>query len=178
MSTDSESLNLLSIWAILGPLLTAGITQLWNQYVKGQDRKFNFIQKKHEIEELTKSEIDKNRRLRLKEKHDKTQEAYINFLSYSHQLFSICLYSPLDVNDSIQHELYNSFIQAHQKVMLIGSNEIAVQAAVSFNATDAAIRKAQDSEREYKLKLHEAYRSSLGDFQISARLHLEGILEN
>ena len=180
MQTSTDNMDsYLKIWAVVGPLLAAGISALWSRMTQVKDRDFNVNQ---ELEKGKRQELlnqqEKNQALR-KEKYDEIKMGLASFMTSSHEYArkqSEYITDPSQEKHKAASEANDKFIYSCQIVILLGDDNLANSATQFWNAT-LAIPKAYnipiDTEYERKLKVYKEARML---FNQQARNYLNNIL--
>jgi len=180
MQTSNDIMDTyLKIWAVIGPLLAAGISALWSRTTQIKDRDFNI---KQEIEKEKRQESlkwqEKNEALR-KEKYDEIKMGLASFMTSSHEYVrkqSEYITDPSQEKHKAASEANDKFVYSCQIVILLGGDDLANSATQFWNAT-LAIPKSYnipiDTEYEGKLKVYKEARML---FNKQARIFLDSVL--
>lgn len=153
----------LTIWAVVGPLLAAGISAIWSRRNQVQDRSY---QASLEAEKGRKIS-DENKRIRDEEarqqKYLQLREACIEFMASSHEYVRKQSEYLSQLTPELQRyasEANDRFTYSNQKLILLGDDQLTEASIAFWNATIAI-------PKSYRTAMDEAYQAKLATYQTS-----------
>ena len=150
------------VWAIVGPLLAGGISQVWERRNKESDRMFKDEREKNKEEIALKMKEAETLTEKREQRVQEVKSCFLRFMSSSHEYVGkqsqhLTDLSKYDTRDKAS-DANDRFISSLQEVTLISPTVVEEAALTYFNAT-------LKIPRPYNLPADDEYLANIATYQ-------------
>lgn len=182
MADPTTNWNILGIWAVVGPLLAAAVSQVWNRKIKVKDREYEASRQDIMADRAADVEIDKKKREQLLSRYEEMKDVCVRFLFGAHEYFlkiSDYLKTPTDKElRTAAVEAREGFSRSYQEVGLLGNNEISNEATKVWNTAIELSESYSIPKKPECVEFVRQYYEARNEFVVAAKKYLSELLNS
>lgn len=172
--------TLLKVWAVLGPLVAAGVSAWWSRRNQVNDRDYGHSLEMERLDRADTARILDHQRAVRTERHNAIKESLADFMASSHEYVrkqSDWLANPIPEKHQAASQATDTFTYSSQGVILLGDEQLADKAVELWNATLKIPKSYKTPINEQYEQDLDAYKLARADFNTHARRYLDSLAQ-